>query len=362
MGERSSFYRPDLPSKCTWSMTSTLETPHSCFDNMSNDLNVKQNILHAIGNTPLVRLNKIPQKEGLKCEVLAKCEFMNPGGSVKDRIGWRMVEEAESQGILKSGCTIIEPSSGNTGIGIALAAAVKGYSCIIVMPWKMSNEKVSTLKALGAKIVRTPTEAGFDSPEGLFHVSQRLNREIPDSVILDQYRNPGNPLAHYDGTGAEIWKQCNGKIDMVVIGAGTGGTITGIGRYIKERAPTVKIIGIDPYGSILAEPPELNVTSVSVYAVEGIGYDFIPTVLDRSIVDSWVKTTDKESLVMARRLIREEGLLCGGTSGAIMVGALKAAAELNADQRCVIILPDGLRNYMTKMIDDEWMKSKGFFD
>ncbi|KAK9736078.1 Pyridoxal-phosphate dependent enzyme [Popillia japonica] len=288
--------------------------------------------------------------------MLVKCEFFNPGGSVKDRIGYRMVEDAEKAGILKEGSTIIEPTSGNTGIGLAMAAAVKGYRCIIVMPLKMSNEKVNVLKALGAEIVRTPTAAAFDSPEGLIAVAQKLRKEIPNSVILNQYMNPGNPLAHYDNTGAEILQQCGGRVDMVIVGAGTGGTVTGIGRKIKELCPECKVISVDPEGSILAQPETLNQSDVTFYELEGIGYDFLPTVLDRHVVDKWYKVNDKASFNMAKRLIREEGLLCGGSAGAALATALKAAADLRADQRCVVLLPDSIRNYLTKFVSDQWME------
>lgn len=289
-----------------------------------------------------------------------KCEFLNPGGSVKDRIGVRMVLEAERKGLLKPGCTIIEPTSGNTGIGLAMAAAARGYRCLIVMPEKMSNEKVDTLKALGAEVIRTPTEAAFDSPEGLIAVSQRLQRSIPDSVILDQYRNAGNPLAHYDGTGAEIVEQLGGQVDMVVIGTGTGGTMTGIGRRIKESCPTCQVIAADPEGSILAEPEELNRTEVSFYEVEGVGYDFLPTVLDRSVVDRWYKFNDRVALPLARRLIRDEGLLCGGSSGGNLYVGLEAAKTLKEGQNCVVILPDNIRNYLTKFVSDNWMEARYF--
>ncbi len=243
---------------------------------------------------------------------MAKCEYFNAGGSVKDRIGKRMVEDAEKSGRIKKGDTLIEPTSGNTGIGLALAAAVKGYKMIITLPEKMSQEKVDVLKALGAQIIRTPTEAAWDSPESHIGVAKKLHKEIPNSHILDQYSNPSNPLAHYDGTAEEIIQQCDGNVDMVVITAGTGGTLTGIARKIKEKAPQCKVIAVDPDGSILALPESLN-GAIHSYKVEGIGYDFIPTVLDRSseLVDKWYKSFDKESFVMARRLIKEEGLLCG---------------------------------------------------
>ncbi|XP_037552580.1 cystathionine beta-synthase [Nematolebias whitei] len=352
--------RPDHPSRCTWSLeASKTDSPHAQIPREATPI-ILPNILHRIGDTPLVRINKIPKAFGLKCEILAKCEFFNAGGSVKDRISLRMVEDAERAGILKPGDTIIEPTSGNTGIGLALAAAVKGYRCIIVMPEKMSMEKVDVLRALGAEIVRTPTSARFDSPESHVGVAWRLKNEIPNSHILDQYRNPSNPLAHYDTTAEEILEQCDGKVDMLVAGAGTGGTITGIARKLKERCPNIKIVGVDPEGSILAEPEELNKTDKTQYEVEGIGYDFIPTVLDRSIVDTWYKSKDEESFNMSRMLIRDEGLLCGGSSGTAMAAAVNVAKELKEGQRCVVILPDSIRNYMSKFLNDKWMVQKGF--
>lgn len=360
---RDNWDLPNVPSKCTWSLDKPKEkSPHFCDTWSSERRKILPSILHQIGHTPMVRINRIGKLAGLKCELLAKCEFFNAGGSVKDRIGLRMIEDAERDGLLTAGMTIIEPTSGNTGIGLALASAVKGYRCIIVMPEKMSKEKVDTLKALGAEIVRTPTAARYDAPESHIGVARRLNLEIPNSIILDQYRNPGNPLAHYDQTAEEILTQCDEKVDMIVVGAGTGGTITGIGRKIKERCPSCKIVGVDPVGSILAQPEELNITDKGFYEVEGIGYDFIPTVLDRSVVDSWIKSEDKESLVIARRLIKEEGLLCGGSSGASMWAALQAAKDLKEGQRCVVILPDGVRNYMTKFLSDSWMAERDFFN
>ncbi|KAK3605456.1 hypothetical protein CHS0354_001426 [Potamilus streckersoni] len=356
--------RPDMPSECTFHQAkSPDDTPH-----IKREINprpkIMDSILDNIGNTPLVRLNHIPQEAGIRCEFLGKCEFFNAGGSVKDRIGLRMVQDAEERGILKKGDILIEPTSGNTGIGLALTAAVKGYRCIIVMPEKMSKEKVDVLKALGAEIVRTPTSAAFDSAESHISVAKRLMEEIPNSHILDQYRNASNPLSHYDGTGEEILQACDGKVDMVVIGAGTGGTVTGIGRKIKEKCPNCKIIGIDPHGSILAEPEDLNKTDVTFYEVEGIGYDFIPTVLDRSVVDKWYKSDDKESLQMARKLIKQEGLLCGGSSGSAMYCALKAAKDfgLKEGQRVVVIFPDSVRNYMSKFLSDDWMSQRDFME
>jgi len=241
-----------------------------------------------------------------------------------------------------------------------MACAVKGYKCLIVMPEKMSNEKVAALQTLGAKIVRTPTEAGWDEPAGLIAMAQKFHHETPNSIVLDQYRNAGNPLAHYDGTGEEILRQCGGKLDMVVVGAGTGGTISGIGRKIKEKCPECKVIAVDPEGSILSLPESLNKTDVTFYEVEGIGYDFLPTVLDRSVVDKWYKCNDKESLPLARRINCEEGILSGGSSGAALSVALKAVKDfgLKEGQKCVVILPDGIRNYMTKFVSDNWMEAR----
>ncbi|GLD94779.1 hypothetical protein PINS_up003403 [Pythium insidiosum] len=324
---------------------------------------VLPDILHAIGQTPMVRINSISKKAGLECELLAKCEFFNAGGSVKDRIGRRMVEDAEKSGRIKPGDTLIEPTSGNTGIGLALAAAIKGYRCIITLPEKMSQEKVNILKALGAEIIRTPTEAAWDSPESHIGIAKRLEQELPNSHILDQYANPSNPLAHYEGTAEEILDQCDGRVDMVVMGVGTGGTISGIAKKLKEKCPNVIVVGVDPEGSILALPDSLNDKDrLKPYKVEGIGYDFIPDVLDRALVDRWEKTNDKESFVMARRLIREEGLLCGGSCGSAMAAAVRAASTLKKGQRCVVILPDSTRNYMTKFLNDTWMYENHFVD
>lgn len=292
-------------------------------------------VLSVIGNTPLVRLNKICPNH-IKCNIWAKCEFFNAGGSVKDRIGLRMIDDAEKSGRIKPGDTLIEPTSGNTGIGMALAAAVRGYKCIIVLPEKMSKEKVDVLKALGAEIIRTPTEAAWDAPDSHISIAKKLQKETPNSHILDQYTNPANPLAHYDGTAAEILQQLDGKVDMFVAGAGTGGTISGVAAKIKERCPNAEIVGVDPVGSILALPDSMNDAGrLDPYHVEGIGYDFIPGVLDRSLVDTWMKSNDCESLVMMRSLIRNEGLLCGGSSGAAVSCAIKAASRLKEGQNCV---------------------------
>jgi len=312
-------------------------------------------ILQAIGNTPTVKLNSVGKE--LNCELYAKCEFLNAGGSVKDRIGRRMLEEAEKSGRIKPGDTIIEPTSGNTGIGLALSAAVKGYRCIIVMPKKMSMEKQVVLEALGAEIVRTPTAAAWDDPESHIGVSKKLNEEIPNSHILDQYANPDNPDAHYEGTAEEILADFGTDLDMCVMGVGTGGTITGVAKKLKEKIPSIKIIGADPFGSILGGGEEIY-----PYQVEGIGYDFFPDVLDNNLVDGYVKTKDKDSFNIARRLIREEGLLCGGSSGSAMSAALDKAIHLKAGQKCLVLLPDGVRNYLSKFLSDEWMKENGFLE
>ena len=300
---------------------------------------IHDTILNTIGNTPVVKINKIGNN--LKCNLFAKCEFFNPGGSVKDRIGWKMVEDAENSGRIKPGDTLIEPTSGNTGQGIALAAAVKGYKCIITMPEKMSQEKQIVLEALGATIIRTPTEALSSDPESHISVAKKLQKEIKDSHILDQYSNPSNPDAHYQNTAEEIINDFGDNLDMVVISVGTGGTITGTSKRLKEAIPKIKIIGADPVGSILGGGNE-----ISSYLVEGIGYDFIPDVLDNSLIDQYIKTEDQESFIMARRLIKEEGLLCGGSSGATMVAALSAASILEDGKNCLVILADSIRNYI----------------
>ncbi|MBA3541814.1 MAG: cystathionine beta-synthase [Deltaproteobacteria bacterium] len=314
---------------------------------------IHDSILDTTGDTPLVRLSRLAK--GLPCELLAKCEFMNPGGSVKDRIGIRMLLDAEKAGKIKPGDTLIEPTSGNTGIGIAMAAAVRGYRVIITMPEKMSQEKQVVLEALGAEIIRTPTEAAWDAPESHIMVARRLKEIIPNAFILDQYGNPSNPAAHEDGTGREIVEQCGGRLDAVVMTAGTGGTITGVARAVKKAIPNCKIIGVDPEGSILAGPGEIK-----SYKVEGIGYDFIPDVLERRLVDRWVKSNDRDSFLVARQLIRQEGLLVGGSSGSAAWAALQVCRELGPGKRVVVILADSIRNYLSKFVDDKWMRQQGF--
>ena len=301
----------------------------------------------------MVRLRKIGRDTG--CEILAKCEYLNPGGSVKDRIGKRMVLEAAKSGRIAAGDTLIEPTSGNTGIGMAMAAAVNGYRMVITMPEKMSREKQVVLEALGAEIVRTPTEAAWDAPESHIGVAQQLKEIIPNAHILDQYSNPDNPDAHTDGTAKEILEQTDGQLDYMVMTAGTGGTLTGIARALKAEVPNVKIVGVDPLGSILAGPAEIG-----SYKVEGIGYDFIPEVLERGLVDEWIKSEDGPSFRMSRKLIRQEGLLVGGSSGSAVWAATEIAKREGPDKRIVTILPDSVRNYMTKFLDEAWMKENGF--
>lgn len=311
------------------------------------------NILATIGKTPVVKMNRIGRN--LDCELYAKCEFFNPGGSVKDRIGYEMVINAEREGRIKPGDTLIEPTSGNTGIGIALAGAVLGYNVIITMPEKMSQEKQSVLERLGAKIYRTPTEAASHDYDSHISLAKRLQAELPNAHILDQYANPNNPNAHYRGTAQEIIDDFGTDLHMVVAGVGTGGTISGIAKRLKEHNPAIKIIGVDPEGSILG-----GGTEIKPYQVEGIGYDFFPDVLNNDLIDSYVKTNDEDSFRTARQLMREEGLLIGGSSGSAMWAALQAARSLSKGQKCLVILPDSIRNYMSKFAQDEWMKQNGF--
>lgn len=328
-------------------------------------VDTRTNVIDLVGNTPLIELKSLPKALGIKPKVYAKLELYNPGGSIKDRIAKSMIEYAESTGqIHPDRSTLIEPTSGNTGIGLALIGAIKGYRTIITLPEKMSNEKVSVLKALGAEIIRTPTEAAWDSPESHIGVAQRLEKEIPGAIILDQYNNPRNPDAHYYGTGREIQEQLQHlnefeNLKAVVAGAGTGGTITGISKYLKEQNEKITMVGADPFGSILAQPESLNKTDVTGYKVEGIGYDFIPKVLERKDVDTWYKTDDKASFIYARQLISNEGVLVGGSSGSAFSALVKYSndhPELTGDDVLVAIFPDSIRSYLTKFVDDEWLK------
>ncbi|KAI9710274.1 MAG: cystathionine beta-synthase [Bogoriella megaspora] len=329
---------------------------------------VMDSVTQQIGNTPLIRLNKIPQSLGIEATIYAKLEMFNAGGSVKDRIALRMIEAAERSGRIKPGDTLIEPTSGNTGIGLALVGAVKGYRTIITLPEKMSPEKVAVLRALNAEIIRTPTAAAYDSPESHIGVARRLQKELPNAHILDQYGNPENPAAHEHGTAQEIWEQTRelagaglGRLRMVVAGAGTGGTITGLAKGLRDHDKDIQIVAADPQGSVLALPESLNEQHKNMpYKVEGIGYDFVPDVLIRETVDRWYKTEDQESFMYARRLIAEEGLLVGGSSGSAMAAVVKGVkdAGLKKGDIAVVILPDSIRSYLSKFVDDDWLAAQ----
>ena len=314
---------------------------------------IHDDILSTIGSTPIIKLNRITKN--LKCNLYVKCELFNPGGSVKDRIGYNMVIEAEKEGRIKPGDTLIEPTSGNTGIGLALAAAVRGYKMIITMPKKMSQEKEDVLKSLGAQVIRTRTEAAWNDPDSLIGVAKKLNQEIPNSHILDQYANPSNPNAHYKYTAQEIINDFPDGLDMIVCGVGTGGTITGLAQRLKEEYPNIIVVGADPYGSILGGGDE-----VYPYQVEGIGYDFFPDVLDNNLVDEYVKVNDENSFKTARDLIKLEGLLIGGSCGTATYAAMEAAKKLTENQKCLVMLPDSIRNYLSKFVNDEWMIEHNF--
>ncbi|HVC41829.1 MAG TPA: cystathionine beta-synthase [Candidatus Saccharimonadales bacterium] len=310
-----------------------------------------ESILDLVGNTPLVRLSKVT--EGLRPLILAKLEQLNPGGSVKDRIGLPMLEDAERRGLLRPGGTVVEPTSGNTGHGLAMAAAIKGYKMIFVMPDKMSAEKISLLRAYGAEVVICPTNVERESPQSYYSVADRLTREVPGAFQPNQYFNPGNPEAHYRTTGPEIWRQTDGRITTFVAGVGTGGTITGVGKYLKEQNPAVRVIGADPEGSIYSG-------GIAPYKVEGVGEDFWPGTFDREVVDEFIQVTDRESFVAARKLARQEGILAGGSAGLALHAAIQVAVDSKPDDVIVVLLPDTGRNYLSKFFSDEWMRQNGY--
>jgi cystathionine beta-synthase len=307
-------------------------------------------ITDVVGNTPLVRLARIEQGEGIRARILAKLEYMNPGGSVKDRPAVKMIEVAEKEGLLEPGGTVVEPTSGNTGIGLALASAIKGYRCVSVMPDKVSKEKRDLLEALGAEVVVTPTGLSPDDPESYYAVAERLACEIPGGFKPGQYENPANPRSHYESTAPEIWEQTNGEITHFVAGMGTCGTITGVGRYLKERNRDVRVIGADPEGSIFSDP-----NNVHTYEVEGVGEDFYPGNYDPEVVDEVMQVTDRESFLMTRRLMAEEGMFVGGSCGLAAVAAVRAAKGLPEEAVVVVVLPDTGRNYVSKVFDAAWL-------
>jgi len=314
-------------------------------------------VLELVGNTPIVRLDSVGRD--VEPEILAKLEYLNPGGSVKDRIGLAMIEKAEAEGKLKPGGTIVEPTSGNTGVGLAIAAAKKGYRCIFVMPDKMSQEKISMLRAYGAEVVICPTAVEHDSPESYYSVSDRLAEEIPGGFKPDQYSNMSNPEAHYLQTGPEVFAQTGGEIDAIVISVGTGGTISGVGRYFKEHKPEVLIVGADPEGSVYTAQEERD---VHPYFVEGIGKDTWPKTMDPAVVDEWVRVSDRDSFLTARRLAREEGLLVGGSGGTTVWAALEIAKRFGPGATILTMIPDSGRSYMSKFYDDNWMLEHGFVE
>jgi cystathionine beta-synthase len=326
-------------------------------------MDVKNNILETIGNTPLVRLNKITKE--LPCDVFAKVEYFNPGNSIKDRMALKMVEVAEAEGKLKPGGTIIECTSGNTGMGLALAAVVKGYKCIFATTDKQSKEKADILRALGAEVIICPTNVEPEDPRSYYQTAARLAREVPNSFLMNQYDNLANRLAHYETTGPEIWNQTDGKITHLVVTAGTGGTVTGTAQYLKEKNPNIQIWAIDVYGSLLTKyfnTGEVDMNQVHPYISEGFGEDFVPANYDMSVIDHFEQVTDKDGAVMTRRLAKEEGLFCGYSAGSCLTGLMQLKSKLKKGDLVVAILHDHGSRYVAKVYNDQWMAERGFFD
>jgi len=312
------------------------------------------NVVEMIGNTPLVRLRRVT--EGISATVLAKVEYVNPGGSVKDRIALRMVEDAEKAGLLEPGGTIVEPTSGNTGVGLALVAQLKGYHCVFVCPDKVSEDKRNVLKAFGAEVVVCPTNVEPEDPASYYSVSNRLSEEIPGAWKPDQYSNQANPQAHYTQTGPEIYEQLGDDLHVLVAGVGTGGTVTGLARYLRERLPSLEVVGADPEGSIYHSP------DIRPYLIEGVGEDFWPTTFDPQVVDRWITVSDRDAFLAARRLAREEGVLVGGSAGMALHAAIQVCRDTDPDKNVLVILPDGGRPYLSKVFDDAWMIQHGFLE
>lgn len=323
----------------------------------------KKNILETIGHTPMVQLNKLVEK--IPATILAKIETFNPGNSIKDRMAIKMIEDAEKDGRLKPGGTIIEGTSGNTGMGLAIAAVVKGYKCIFTTTDKQSKEKVDALRALGAEVVVCPTDVDPEDPRSYYSVSSRLEKEVPNSWKPNQYDNPSNAQAHYESTGPEIWEQTEGKITHLIVGVGTGGTICGTGKYLKEKKPNIKIWGIDTYGSVFKKYKETGIfdkNEIYPYVTEGIGEDFLPANVDFSIIDHFEKVTDKDAALMTREISRKEGIFVGNSAGAAMAGLMQMADKLTKDDLVVVIFHDHGTRYLGKMFNDDWMKAKGYLD
>jgi cystathionine beta-synthase len=339
-----------------------MSIPSSFF--ISDLLRVHDSILETIGKTPLVRLSRVASQ--IACPLYAKVEFFNPGGSIKDRIGFNIITEAEQSGRLKPGGTIVEATSGNTGVGLAIVAAIKGYKTVFVLPDKMSQEKIQLLRAYGARVVITPTAVEPEDPRSYYSVAKQIVAETPNAILANQYHNPENPRSHYLTTGPEIWEQTHAQVTDVILGMGTGGTISGIGKYLKEQNPDIKIIGVDPTGSILLETWQHGSIPADAvarpYKIEGIGEDFLPSTLDLSIIDEVVRVTDKEAFQWTRRIVREEGIFCGISSGAALAGAMRYVQELPPDRVAVVIFPDSGSRYLSKVFDDKWMRENGFLE